>query len=104
MPTCRYCLDMTSEFADISVGSVEGLKGWNTAIVRTRRGAELMEMARAKGKLETATLPPGNLAHLKEAARLKKKRALQEIIQRTGDRKNLLYLGLSEGIAAKLLG
>ena len=57
MPTCGYCFDMTSEFADISVGSVEGLEGWNTVIIRTENGAELMDMAKAKGKVDTSTLP-----------------------------------------------
>lgn len=94
---------MTSEFADISVGSVEGIEGWNTVIVRTDTGAELMEMARTKGKLESDKLPGENLAHLKEAALLKKKRALQEIIKRSGDEKNLLYLGLSQSLADKLM-
>ena len=103
MPTCAYCLDMTSEFADISVGSVEGIEGWNTVVVRTEAGSELLEIARAKGNLETASLPHQNLAHLKEAALLKKKRALQEIINRSGDQKNLIYLGLSGSVVDKLL-
>ncbi len=103
MSSCSYCLDMTSEFADISVGSVEGIEGWNTLIVRTNAGAELVEMAKMKGKLETDTLPPQNLAHLKEAALLKKKRALQEIVKRSGDINNLLYVGLSKGMVDKLL-
>ncbi len=103
MPACTYCLDMTSEFADISVGSVEGIEGWNTVIIRTDTGAELMEMAKARGELETDALPPENLAHLKEAALLKKKRALKEITTRTGDKNNLLYLGLSQSLADKLL-
>ena len=103
MPTCAYCLDMTSEFADISVGSVEGIEGWNTVIVRTDAGSELIEMAKARGKLETDGLPQENLAHLKEAALLKKKRALKEIIKRSGDKKDLLYLGLSQRLADKLL-
>lgn len=103
MPTCAYCLDMTSEFADISVGSVEGIKGWNTVIVRSQAGAELMGIAMAKGKLETDSLPPENLAHLKEAAQLKKRRALDNIIAKTGDKKDLLYLGLSQRLADNLL-
>jgi len=55
MPTCSYCLDMTAEFADISVGSVEGIEGWNTVLIRTNIGLELMKRARAKGKLEMGT-------------------------------------------------
>jgi len=103
MPTCAYCLDMTSEFADISVGSVEGIEGWNTVIVRTDVGAELMEVAKAKGKLETDELAAQNLAHLKEAALLKKTRALKEIANKSGDKKDLLYVGLSQSLADKLL-
>ena len=103
MPTCSYCLDMTSEFADISVGSVEGVEGWNTVLVRTDVGVELMERAKARKKLEIRQLPSQNLAHLKEAALLKKKRALKEIIKKTGDKKKLLYLGMSESVVDRLL-
>jgi coenzyme F420 hydrogenase subunit beta len=103
MPTCAYCLDMTSEFSDISVGSVEGIEGWNTVIIRTEAGAELMEMAKAKGKLETDNLPARNLAHLKQASLFKKKRALKEIINRGGNKQDLLYIGLSQTLVDKLL-
>ena len=103
MPTCAYCLDMTSEFSDISVGSVEGIEGWNTVVIRTDAGAKLMEMARAKGTLETDKLPAQNLAHLKEASLLKKKRALREIVNRSGNRNDLLYVGLSQTLADRLL-
>ena len=37
-PGCGVCLDMTSELADISVGTVEGRPGWNTLIIRNRAG------------------------------------------------------------------
>ncbi|MBM3120091.1 MAG: hypothetical protein FJ006_11215 [Chloroflexi bacterium] len=103
MQTCAYCLDMTSEFADISVGSVEGIEGWNTVVIRTDIGDELVKAAKDKKKLETDKLPPENLAHLKKAALLKKKRAFKEIAKRSGDEKNLLYVGLSPKLAEKLL-
>jgi len=103
MPTCSYCLDMTAEFADISVGSVEGIEGWNTVLIRTSIGLELMKRARAKKKLEIGQLPSQNLAHLKEAALLKKKRALKEIIKKTGEKKKLLYLDLSETLVDRIL-
>jgi len=103
MPTCSYCLDMTSEFADISIGSVEGMEGWNTIIVRTTAGAELMEMAKNKGVLQVDRLSKSNFAHLKEAALLKKRRALTEIVRRSGDKNNLLYLGLSPQLIETLL-
>jgi coenzyme F420 hydrogenase subunit beta len=103
MPTCAYCLDMTSEFADISVGSVEGIEGWNTVIVRTQAGSDLVERAKKKGNLETDKLPATNLEHLKEAALLKKKRALSELVKRSGDKKDLVYLSLSPQLTEKLL-
>ena len=103
MPTCSYCLDMTSEFADVSVGSVEGVEGWNTVIIRTDKGADLVNLASNRGKLETAPLPEANLKHLKEAALLKKKRALQEITNRTGNTGDLMYLDMSPELAGKLL-
>jgi coenzyme F420 hydrogenase subunit beta len=103
MPTCSYCLDMTSEFADISIGSVEGMEGWNTIIVRTTAGAELMEMAKNKGVLQVDRLSKSNFAHLKEAALLKKRRALTEIVRRSGDKNNLLYLGLSPQLIETML-
>ena len=103
MPGCAYCLDMTSEFADISVGSAEGIEGWNAVIARTKAGTGLIETARGKGQIETDVLPPDNLAHLKEAALLKKKRALNNIIGKTDDNNNLLYLGLSKNIVDRFL-
>ena len=104
MPTCSYCLDMTAEFADISVGSAEGIEGWNTVIIRTKMGADLIQLAKAKRILETQVLPDENLAHLKTAAIEKKKRALKNIVERTGGKEDFLYLGgLSEGVIDKLL-
>lgn len=43
---CRYCIDYTSEFADISIGGVGSPDGWNTVIVRTEVGERLFESAR----------------------------------------------------------
>lgn len=72
---CHICPDMTSEWADLSVGVVEGQPEWNTLIVYTRRGRELVEKARARGWLITEALPQENLANLTLAAGNKKKRA-----------------------------
>ncbi len=91
-PSCSFCLDLTAEFSDISAGAVEGVPGWNTLIIRTARGQELLEEARRAGALEIAEIPRANLQHLKEASLLKKKRALENIVKRTGSRDNLLYL------------
>ncbi len=104
MPTCAYCLDMTAEFTDISVGSVEGVEGWNTVIVRTPRGADIIGDAKKKGKLEIKDLPAQSLAHLKEASLIKKARAVQEIVKKTGDKNDLMYIDISHDLKEKLLG
>lgn len=74
--TCLVCPDMTSEWADVSVGVLEGAPTFNTLIIRTQTGKELVEKAVAQGYLEIREIPAENLAHLKIAASNKKKRAL----------------------------
>ena len=49
---CQICLDFTGELADISVGAVGTPKGWSTVIVRTKKGAELVEGAIKKRYIE----------------------------------------------------
>jgi coenzyme F420 hydrogenase subunit beta len=75
---CRVCTDMTSENADVSVGLVEGLEGWNTVLVRTLEGAALVERAVASGMIESEPLEGERLAHLRDASLGKKRRALTE--------------------------
>jgi len=74
---CRFCDDMTSTRADLSVGSVEGLDGWNTVIVRTKLGEKLLDLALEKKALRIGELPQADLEHLQEAAGLKKARGLE---------------------------
>ena len=40
-PDCEVCYDLTSESADISIGSTGSPPGWNTVIIRTKIGKEL---------------------------------------------------------------
>jgi coenzyme F420 hydrogenase subunit beta len=103
-PTCMVCLDMTAEFSDLSIGAVEGISGWNTIIVRRPKGQELMEEARRARAIEVADMPRANLKHLKEAALLKKKRALENIVKRTGSKENLLYLQGADSLRSLLPG
>ncbi|MCX5862674.1 MAG: Coenzyme F420 hydrogenase/dehydrogenase, beta subunit C-terminal domain [Desulfomonile sp.] len=72
---CRTCPDMTSEFADISVGMYEGREGWNTLIVRTEIGQDLVRGAQERGALEIEAFPKTNLEHLQDASINKRKRA-----------------------------
>jgi len=91
-PGCSYCLDMTSEFADISVGSGRRMYGWNTVVIRSERGQELYEMAQSKGVIAETAYPEENLVHLKRASLNKKKLALERIIHKSGSKDDLIYL------------
>jgi coenzyme F420 hydrogenase subunit beta len=79
--SCSYCIDMTAEFSDISVGVLEGRPDMNTLIVRTERGQSIVEEARKEGYLFISDMPKGNLDHLRWAAGNKKKRAFAKAKQ-----------------------
>jgi coenzyme F420 hydrogenase subunit beta len=87
----------------VSVGSAEGIEGWNTLIVRSERGQELVEAARKASVIETDALPNENLHHLKGASLGKRRRALANIRQITGNDDDLLHLELSAETRARLL-
>jgi coenzyme F420 hydrogenase subunit beta len=80
--TCFTCLDLTSEFADLSVGMYEGRPGWNTLVVRSATGARLVADALTDGLLETQAIPEETIAHLSKAATAKKERSLRILLQR----------------------
>jgi coenzyme F420 hydrogenase subunit beta len=73
---CTLCQDMTAEWSDISVGTVEAMEGWNTVVVRSERGAQSLSGFIQAGHLEIGALPEENLAHLKEASVNKRKRGI----------------------------
>jgi coenzyme F420 hydrogenase subunit beta len=102
-PACDLCPDMTAELADISVGSAEGIEGWNTLLVRTEAGERLVEAALARGLLETGPLPQANCDHLAEAAMNKKRRAFRRVAERTGDAGDLLFMKLRPEVASRLI-
>jgi coenzyme F420 hydrogenase subunit beta len=91
---CSYCIDMTSEFSDISVGVVEGRPDRNTIICRTARGQQIVEEAVKDGWLILETLPAENIDHLRWAAGNKKRRALAK-----GMAKGLIRPREQEGFA-----
>jgi len=83
--TCFICPDMTSEWSDVSVGMYEGRPGWNTLLVRTRYGIELVDRAAADGWLVIEAFPGDRTEALSEAALNKKQRSL-----RNADRQGML--------------
>jgi coenzyme F420 hydrogenase subunit beta len=80
--TCFICPDMTSELSDVSVGMFEGRPGWNTLILRSEKGANIVEQARAQGFIETEDFPAETLKHLSGAAAAKKDRCLRMLVRR----------------------
>jgi len=54
--TCHYCEDLTSDYADISVGSIGSQAGWSSVITRTKEGEELYKAAVKKGLLKSKKL------------------------------------------------
>jgi coenzyme F420 hydrogenase subunit beta len=89
--TCFICPDMTAEWSDVSVGMYEGRPGWNTLLVRTRSGIELVDRAAADGWLAIEAFPAEREEALSGAALNKKQRSL-----RNADRHGLLYQGNGE--------
>lgn len=106
---CHYCFDSTAEYADISVGAArfgddgDEMRRWNQMIVRTQKGADLIESAIKRGALEVKDAPPESLLQLKKAAVQKKKAALQNIIRKSGSAKNLLYLDCHDPMVQEYL-
>lgn len=76
--SCDYCFDMTAEFADVSVGVLEGRGDMNTLVVRTERGEEAVAAAERDGYLELGDIPAVNLDHLRAAAGAKKRRGMRK--------------------------
>ena len=57
---CKYCLDFTAEFADISIGNIGVDDDSNIIIVRNERGKELLDLAIAEGVLDVQKIDEGN--------------------------------------------
>ena len=105
---CQICPDMTSEWADVSVGVMEGTPEWNTLIVRTEKGRELVEEARQEGVLVTEAMPETNLGRLRTASLNKKKRALvrarEKGVLNTSDDGSRSALRVRDEVLKRILG
>lgn len=106
---CRYCVDSTAEFADLSVGAARyggdpgEMQDWNQVIVRSKAGQKLVRLARERGVLEFRETPREALHELKNAAAEKKRKALARIITKSRSPKNLLYLNPDDPVVKKYL-
>ncbi len=70
--SCQYCTDLTSEHADISVGSVGSPAGYSTILVRTGIGMEVLLDAAEAGYLELEPMPRSKMKWVFNLARMKK--------------------------------
>ena len=57
---CFSCSDYTASFADISVGNFGSEVGWDTVIIRTERGKQVVELAIEKGIITAKSLDKDN--------------------------------------------
>ena len=67
------------------MGSVEGLDGWNTVVVRNKKAEDIMQAAVDDNYIEIDQLPKENFNHLKEASLNKREKgriAREEMRQR----------------------
>lgn len=78
-PSCQLCYDPVAELADLAVGSTEYEAGWNTLLVRSRKGENLVKEALQQGILEVKPYPKERLPLLKQAVLTKKQRVLQAL-------------------------
>jgi len=88
---CQICVDFTSEFSDISVGSVGSPDGWSTVIVRTERGLELLNMAENDGHIKTKPISESGLKIMEKLAQNKKNENKKEIKKREDKARPVLY-------------
>ena len=72
-------MGIIDEAADLSVGGTECDADWNSLLVRTAAGAELVTAAVAGGVLETRPFPEDRWSLLLEAARGNKRRAREAL-------------------------
>lgn len=77
LPGCRVCPDMTAEWADLSVGAIEGRDGWNTLITRSQSGDRLVRYAVEAGYLVLDDYPETSMKNLEVAAAAKKASAFE---------------------------
>lgn len=81
--SCHYCRDLTSEKADISVGSVGSPDGFSTILVRSGVANELLEDAMENGYLTLQPLDREGLQKVLNLARIKKVQMYTERRRRT---------------------
>ncbi|MHA2289472.1 MAG: Coenzyme F420 hydrogenase/dehydrogenase, beta subunit C-terminal domain [Promethearchaeota archaeon] len=78
---CEVCFDLSSESADISIGSIGSPSGWNTVLIRNETGKELYDKLIENDLIESkplAEVKPG-LPLLERIAKSKKNKCTKHI-------------------------
>ncbi|MBD3193513.1 MAG: hypothetical protein GF317_00545 [Candidatus Lokiarchaeota archaeon] len=86
---CEVCFDLTSESADISIGSIGAPSGWNAVLIRTKKGKELYNKLIENDLIESKNLKdvkPG-LPLLQKIAGFKRKGAKKHIDKKIQENK-----------------
>jgi coenzyme F420 hydrogenase subunit beta len=86
-PDCGVCYDLTSESADISIGSIGSPSGWNTVIIRTKLGKELFDNLISNSLIESKPIEqvqPG-LSLLQKVAGTKRNTCKKQISSRLNE-------------------
>ncbi|MEJ2277456.1 MAG: Coenzyme F420 hydrogenase/dehydrogenase, beta subunit C-terminal domain [Candidatus Lokiarchaeota archaeon] len=88
---CEFCFDLTSESADVSIGSIGVPSGWNCVILRTEKGKELYKTLIEEDLIESKpieSVKPG-LPLLKKVARSKRSKCNKHIESRKEENKRI---------------
>ena len=95
-PSCEVCFDVTAELADISLGSTEWQDDWNTMVVRSEAGEQLVNESLNSKIIITDDFPADREAILREAVTGKKRRVIKELSERGNEASPLLYLKMDD--------
>lgn len=79
--SCDVCNDFSSEFADISAGSIGSDEGWTTLIIRTENAKDLISLAEDGKLIETKPLPSKDIAKIKKISMNKKMKNWNNMLQ-----------------------
>ncbi|MGL4670529.1 MAG: Coenzyme F420 hydrogenase/dehydrogenase, beta subunit C-terminal domain [Methanobacteriaceae archaeon] len=95
---CNICTDFSSDFSDISIGSVGSPEGYSTVIIRTEKGKEIFEGAEKQGFLVSEDLNDKEKSILSNISTKKIKENTAEIIKRESVAHPVIYKrNVSEG-------
>ncbi|TFF85673.1 MAG: coenzyme F420 hydrogenase subunit beta, partial [Promethearchaeota archaeon] len=90
---CEVCYDLTSESADISIGSIGAPSGWNIVLVRNEKGKELYDALIENDLIESKPIEevkPG-LPLLLKIANSKKNKSSKHILKKIENEKRYPY-------------